>query len=301
MEAGLVNWLRLGVLGMIWGSSFMAVSVAIRDFGPITVAAGRITLGALILLTLLRAMGLSLPSIRGAQGRLVWLAALGFGSFSMALPFFLLGWGQRYVTSSFAGVTMAAVPLLVLPLAHFLLPGEQMNRRKVSGFAIGFAGVVVLIGWGAFSSSGLGLEPLARLACFAAAACYAIGSIITRLAPKVDPIMFAATATMLGASMILPAALLLEGVPRVAPGPSLWALLYLGVVPTAAANLLVVSVIRSAGASFMSLVNYQVPVWSVVFGAAFLSEALPGRMFVALALILTGLALSQRWRRPAPG
>ncbi len=302
MEAGLTNWLRIGVLGMIWGSSFMAVTVAIRGFGPITVAAGRITLGALILLALLRVLGVSLPSMRGPQGRRVWLAALGFGFFSMALPFFLLSWGQRYVASSFAGVTMAAVPLLVLPLAHFLIPGEQMTGRKASGFVVGFAGVLVLIGWGAFASSGQALEPLARLACFAAAACYAFGAIITRRAPAVDPIAFAATATMLAAAMILPAALLLEGMPGDWPTAPLVALLFLGIVPTAGANLLVVAVIRSAGASFMSLVNYQVPVWSVIFGALFLSETLPARVFAALALILSGLALSQRWRtRATPG
>ena len=69
MEAGLINWLRIGVLGMIWGASFMAVSVAITGFGPITVAAGRIAIGAMILLTLLRIMGLSLPSTNGADGR----------------------------------------------------------------------------------------------------------------------------------------------------------------------------------------------------------------------------------------
>jgi len=297
MEAGLINWLRIGVLGMIWGSSFMAVTVAIAGFGPITVAAGRILIGAVILLALVRAMGLSLPSINGADGRKIWLAALGFGVMSMALPFFLLSWGQHYVASGFAGVTMAAVPLLVLPLAHFLIVGEQLTPRKTLGFVIGFAGVIVLIGLDAFKSSGLGLEPLARMACFGAAACYAFGGIITKLSPKVDPIAFAAAATMLAAIIIVPAAIMLEGVPNEFPTKPLIAVIFLGVVPTAVANLLLVSVIRSAGPSFLSLVNYQVPVWSVIFGTLFLSEILPARTFVALGLIMLGLAVNQRWKR----
>lgn len=297
MEAGLINWLRIGVLGMIWGSSFMAVSIAITGFGPITVAAGRIAIGATILLGLVRVMGLSLPSIKGTQGRKVWLAAFGFGVLSMALPFFLLSWGQLYVASGFAGVTMAAVPLLVLPLAHFLIPGEQLTPRKMLGFAIGFAGVIVLIGLDAFKSSGLGLEPLARMACFAAAACYAFGGIITKLAPKVDPISFAASATMLAAIIIVPAALALEGMPNKFATKPLIAMVFLGVVPTAIANLLLVSVIRSAGPSFLSLVNYQVPIWSVIFGSLFLAEILPARTFVALGLIMLGLAVNQRWKR----
>ena len=297
MEAGLVNWLRIGVLGMIWGSSFMAVTIAISGFGPITVAAGRIAIGAVILLTLMRFMGLSLPSSKGAEGRKVWLAALGFGVLSMALPFFLLSWGQHYVASGFAGVTMAAVPLLVLPLAHFLIPGEQLTPRKTLGFIIGFSGVIVLIGLDAFKSSGLGLEPLARMACFGAAACYAFGGIITKLAPKVDPISFAAAATMLAAIIIVPSAIALEGIPAALPTMPLLAVIYLGVVPTAVANLLLVSVIRSAGPSFLSLVNYQVPVWSVVFGTVFLSEVLPARTFVALGLIMFGMAVNQRRKR----
>ena len=297
MEAGLINWLRIGVLGMIWGSSFMAVSVAIGGFGPVTVAAARIVIGAAILLVLIRARGLSLPAIGGAEGRKVWLAAFGFGVLSMALPFFLLSWGQMYVASGFAGVTMAAVPLLVLPLAHFLIVGEQLTPRKTLGFVIGFAGVIVLIGLDAFKSSGLGLEPLARLACFGAAACYAFGGIITKLAPKVNPFAFAAAATMLAAIIIAPVAIVLEGVPDTLPTIPLLAVVFLGVVPTAVANLLLVSVIRSAGPSFLSLVNYQVPVWSVIFGALFLSEVLPARTFVALGLILLGLAVTRRWKR----
>ena len=299
METGLINWLRIGALGLIWGSSFLAINLAIKGFGPLSVAAGRIVLGAVILFFLTRARDLSLPPLRGAQGRRLWLGVLGFGIFSMALPFFLLSWGEGYVASGFAGMSMAAAPLLVLPLAHFLVPGDQLTRPKVAGFVIGFIGVVVLIGAGAFTSIGNEMEPLARLACLGAAASYAVGSIIIRLTPKIDPIAFAASATLLAAAMILPAALLIESLPMAPSALSWGALIYLGVVPTALANLLLVAVIRSAGPSFMSLVNYQVPLWSVAFGALFLSESLPARSYAALALILAGMAISQGWKNRA--
>ena len=70
-------------------------------------------------------------------------------------------------------------------------------------------------------------------------------------------------------------------------------LVFLGLVPTAAANLLRVLVVRGAGPVFMSLVNYQVPVWSVVLGALILSEPLPPALLYAMVLILAGLGLSQ--------
>ena len=71
------------------------------------------------------------------------------------------------------------------------------------------------------------------------------------------------------------------------------ALVFLGLLPTALAALIRVTVIRSAGSVFMTLVNYQVPVWSMAIGALGLGEALPWRFFIALALILTGLGISQ--------
>lgn len=293
METGAINWLRILVLGVIWGASFMAVSIALQDVGPISVAAGRIALAAVILLGFVRAKGLKLPPMTGENGRKIWLSAVGFAFCSMAFPFFLLSWGQQYVASGFAGVSMAAVPLLVLPLAHFLVPGDQLTIPKGFGFGIGFIGVVILIGPSAFKSLGTDIEPLARLACLAASAGYAIGGIITRLAPKVDPIAFATSATTLAAIMIVPVALAVEGVPQIPSAGAIWAIIYLGVFPTALANLLLVAVIRSVGPSFLSLVNYQVPVWSVVFGTVFLSEALPSGTVAALGLILVGVGVSQ--------
>jgi len=289
----LKDWAQLLALGLIWGASFMAVTIATNGLGPLSIAAGRISLGALALLILLRILHIPLPPIRGAQGRHIWASAAGLGFFSMALPFFLLSWGQARVPSGFAGVSMAMSPLLTMVLAHFLVHGERMSLARIIGMGIGFAGVVVLIGGAVFTASGAEGEALARLACAGAAASYAIGAILTRRAPPSDPIAFASAATLLAALLMVPLALAIEGIPRTPTASAMLAVLFLGLIPTALANLLLVSVIRSAGPSFISLVNYQVPLWSVFFGWAFLSEELPAQVFVALAMILSGLAISQ--------
>ena len=111
------NWGRLCALGLIWGASFMFVSISVQDFPPLTTAALRIALGATALATLLRLRRKTLPRLNEENGRWIWLSAALMGIFSNALPFALLGWGQTYVASGFAGVCMAAVPLIVLPLA----------------------------------------------------------------------------------------------------------------------------------------------------------------------------------------
>ncbi|NYS25087.1 DMT family transporter [Rhodobacteraceae bacterium 2376] len=293
------NWIALITLGLLWGASFLGVALALQAFGPLTVAAGRITLALVALVAVALVLRLRLPGLRAPQERRIWGFALAMGLLSNALPFFLLAWAQQHVTSGFAGVSMAAIPLFVMGLAHFLIPGEAMTRLKVAGFALGLIGVMVLIGPGALARSGAAAEPLARVLCFAAAASYACGAIVTRRCPQVHPLAFSVIALLAASAMILPVALWVEGVPALpAEATPLLALVYLGLGSTAAATLLLVGVIRSAGPSFLSQVNYHVPVWSVLLGAVVLGEVLPPQFLLAAGLILGGLALSRfRGRR----
>jgi drug/metabolite transporter (DMT)-like permease len=290
---GLKNWMLLIALGMIWGASFMGSKFALTGFEPLWVATFRIVIGAVALTGLAYALGRRLPGWNGPNDKRIWLHCLGMALFTNAIPFTLLAWGQLRVTSGFAGITMAVVPLLVLPLAFLLVPGEQMGPRKVVGFVIGFVGTVMLVGLSAFDLRGDDLEGVARLACVAAACCYAIGSIITRLCPPVSNMGFAAGGLLLAAVIMVPIALFVEGWPHGAARPAVLGVLYLGLMTTALATILLVTIINSAGPSFLSMVNYQVPVWAVVFGVVLLQETLPAQFIWALGLILLGLAVSQ--------
>ena len=292
-EIAPVNWLRIAALGVIWGASFMAISLALEGVGPLILVATRLCLGAAFLVSLSFLVGHGLPPVRGRPAGRIWAFILAMAIFSNAIPFALLSWAQQVVASGFAGVSMAAVPLLVLPLAHLFVPGERMTPRRLAGLAIGTLGVAVLIGPEAFRSTGGDMELLAKLACVGAAGCYATGSIFTRLCPAVDLLALAAAVLMVAALIFTPYALYAEGLPQATTLKSALALLYLGLLPTGVAQILLVQVIRDAGPVFMSLVNYQVPVWSVIFGAVLLAEPLPPSLLLAMALILGGVALSQ--------
>ena len=287
---GLINWLRIAFIALIWGGAFMVVRVALRDFAPLSLAAGRITIGALSLYMLMHWRGVALPSLTDAR---LWQFVILVGLLSSAIPFALLSWGQQHVPSAFAGMTMAALPIFVLPLAHFLVPDERVYMRKIIGFSVGFLGAILLIG-----TSGLGLaegplEATARFACVAAAFCYACGSIATRQCPPVNELALSTASLIVAALILVPIALVVDGWPPMPSTTGLFAILYLGLIPTALAFIIKVAVIRSAGPSFMTLTNYQVPVWSVLFGSLFLGETLPAILFVALALILLGVAIIQ--------
>lgn len=281
------DWLSIIALGLIWGGTFMVISVALRGYGPLTVACARTTLGAVSLIGLATVLRRPLPRLSRALA--LHLAVIG--AFSTALPFFLISWGQQYVPSAFAGLSMASVPLFVLPLAHVFLPDDKLTARRALGFTLGFAGAALLIGPAAVQDLTAGLP---QLACIAAALCYAISGIMTRRCPPIDPIVLAAATLVVGALILIPAMLAVEGMPQSTPVASMLAIVALGLIPTALAALLRVTVIRSAGPSFMTLTNYQVPLWSVLFGVVFLQESLPLPFFAALALILAGLAVSQR-------
>ena len=290
----------LAALGFIWGGSFLGVEIGLTGFGPITVAAGRVAVAALILLAYAYLFGSGLPRIKTKTDKRIWLHCFGMALFTNALPFSLLSWGQQTVTSGFAGISMAVVPLFVLPLSHFLVPGEILSRAKIIGFLFGFAGVVLLVG-GDKIFAGQPQTPMllmAQLACVAASCCYAIGSIITRLCPPVSTVSYAACGLMLGGFMLVPMAIWIEGMPQTPGIMAIFGVGYLAVFPTAVATILLTIVVRRAGPPFLSLVNYQVPVWAVIIGATVLGEALPGHFLIALGIILGGLFISQ-WRRRA--
>lgn len=282
-----LNWFSILALGLIWGATFMVVAIALQGYGPLTVACARTTLGAAALLALMVILRRPLPRFdRDMRFYLLWIGLL-----NTALPFSLLSWGQQYVPSAFAGISMAALPLFVLPMAH-LFSDEKMSSRSALGVALGFAGAIVLVGPGVLQI-GTGWAPLGQLACIAAAISYAISSVMTRRCPPIDPITLAALLLCVGAAALIPAMLLIEGVPQLSNTRASWAIILLGLLPTALAALIRVATIRSAGAVFMTLVNYQVPLWSMLFGVLVLGEILPLRFFTALALILLGLVISQ--------
>lgn len=281
----------VGLLGLTWGGTFLVTEVALKGMTPYWLAAARILFAALLMIPIWLLLGGRLFAAPPTPSD--WSNLMVIGAFSTAIPFTLLAWGQQFVTAGFAGVSMASVGLIVLPLAHVLIPGERMTLRRTAGFLIGFLGVVVLIGGKAFDTTGADLEWAGRLACIAAASCYGISSVLVRRLPDVNPIGLSTLMLIIAAMMTVPLAFWQEGAPSL-PGPqTLIAIVFLGLIPTAGANLLRVLVIRTAGPVFMSLTNYQVPLWSVVLGAWLLDEALPPSLLWALMLILVGVGLSQ--------
>jgi len=284
------DWVLLLTLALMWGTAFLATGVAVAALPPASVVAGRLVLGGVVLAGLVRARGLAWP--RGVVWR--YYAALGF--FGNALPFVLISWGQQRVPSGLASILVAVMPLATLGLATRWVPDERLTARRVAGFALGFIGLAVLVGPDALR--GIGGDPsmvVRQLAIVLAAVSYAVNAILVRGAPARPLLVNTAGMVVAAAIMILPLAVVLDGVRAEPVG---WTVVvavgWLGVVCTAAASIVYLAVIRAAGPTFFSLINYLVPLVAVAAGRVALGEHTPPRAVLALAVILAGLALGER-------
>ena len=296
------HWLLLAALVLMWGSSFLFTKIAVAAMPPETVVAGRLVLATVILGLVLAATRRSLIG-----GRRAWLFFVAMALTGNCVPFWLISWGQQGIDSGLAGILMAVMPITTLVLAHFFVRGERLNGAKAMGFGLGFVGVVALVGPNALLElRGTGTALLYELAILGGAVLYAVNAIVARRRPKGDALAAAAGVMIVGSIIMVPAAFS-GGAPWPATigGEAAAALAFLGIASTAAATVVFFKLIAIAGPTFVSLINYLIPVWAVVVGAIFLGERPEWAALGALALILAGIALSELKGRkhaaPRPG
>jgi len=290
------DWILLLLLVLLWGTAFAVIKVGVATIPPATFVAGRLVIATIVLGAGLALSGLRLPPWGG-----IWLRFAGLAVVGNALPFFLIGWGQERVDSSLAGILMAVMPLVTILLAHGFVPGERLTPRRAAGFLLGFGGVVVLIGPSALGRLGASPDLLVRqLAVLGGAVCYAINAILARSLPQTHAAVTATAVMGIAGASMLPVSLVADAPWTLAPAPrSVVAVLWMGLVPTAAAMVLFFRLVASAGPSFVSLMNYLIPLVALGVGVAAFGEE-PGLTAPAgLALILAGIAVSQTERAGA--
>lgn len=288
------DWALLLGLSLAWGFTFVLIAVALESFPPMTLVAIRLVTGALTLYVLMRWQGLRLPGDWAWWRRFATLAAIG-----NIVPFTLISWGELYISSSLAGILMALMPISVMILAHFFVANEHITLRKATGFVLGLVGVLVLVGAEALTGLG-GMAVLAQLAIVGATLCYAVNSIITKRLPPIH-VLVAATGTLVAGSVILTPIALLVDQPwqhAVYAGP-LASVMVLGVLSTGLATWVYFLIVARRGPSFLSMINYIIPVVAFTAGVWLLGEPAALQKFIALGAIFAGIAIAQT-RRPRP-
>jgi drug/metabolite transporter (DMT)-like permease len=279
---------RLLLLGAVWGSVFIFISVALNDFGPVSIATWRVSLGALVLLVITLLSRQHFP--RGLQN---WRIIILVGCLNSAIPFFLISWGQQFISSAETAILLAMGTFCSLILSHFTSNDERINFSRAAGVSVGFLGVLILVIWDLVES---GLGNLAgQLAAIVAGCSYAISSVISRRITHL-PMIPTSAATMLSACVyMVPLAFILENpLPQNVATSSVIALLYMGVVATAFGMTMRFFIIRANGAVFMALVGYLVPLFGVIWSSLYFTDEINLQTFVALIFIMAGIAITRR-------
>lgn len=292
---GAAAWSLLVVLGLLWGSSFMFTNIAVREIPPVTLSGLRLALAALVVWLYARARGVATPGFDVEGGR-IWKVAAVSALIGSAGPFVLISWSQQHIPSALSGLLMAPMPLLSLLLSHFLVAGEGLTAGRLAGFALGFGGVAALIGAEAFTLLGGGdaFYLMGQLASLTAMTGYALNGIYLKRSAPPEPLGVSVLILAFAALMTLPAGLIIEQPDFAAVSAKAWGLtVILGLGASGAAQVILMLILALAGPPFLASVNYQVPLWSAVFGVTLLGETLPPAFWAALALILAGLAIAQ--------
>ena len=281
------------VLGAIWGSAFMLIEIALRDFPPALLVLLRLGSAALTLLLWLVARGRLQETwrrLRPASGR---VAVAAFGN--TALPFVLIAWGQQYVTSGVAAILNASAPLFTVLLAAAAVRSERVGGLRLVGFLVAFGGVVLVVGG---APEGGTRAVVGGLAVVGAALCYAAGALyVARRLRQLTPMDVSFGLLAWSTLFTLPVGL--ARLPTHVGWESLAAVLGLGVVATALAFQLYFGLVAGAGATRAILVTYLVPTLAVVYGVLLLDEPLTGFVVGGLVLVLLGVAVGSRQPRLA--
>lgn len=273
----------------IWGSAFLVIEYAVAGLTPAWITAGRIWVGTVVLLAVVFARRRGFSVSRRDWKYFALMALVG-----NCMPFFLITWGQQFITSGEAGILMAVVPLQVIALAHFVVPGDRLTAARIVGFVIGFFGVLLLFEPGSARALFTEDNSVAKLAVLAAGSCYAIATVLAKLQPNQSPYQTAAGVMIAGSLMMALAAPVMEPVPT-APFPpaALVAVAALGLLATGLATVVYFYVAQHAGAGFLSLTNYFVPCVAAALGTWVAGEALGLRTWLGLAVVLSGVATAQ--------
>jgi drug/metabolite transporter (DMT)-like permease len=274
----------MGVLALLWGSSFLWIKLALTGLSPVQVTVVRCVLGAGVLLVLARLARQRLPRDRVTWGRLA-VAAL----FCNALPFALFSIGEQTVDSGVAGVLNATTPLWSVLVAAVL--GERFRPARLAGLGVGFLGVLLIFApWQRHGLAGWG-----ALALLAAAASYAVAFAYMgrHVVQRGDPLGTSA-AQLLVATGLTAVALPAGGLDWSGATPGAWvAVTVLGVVATGLTFHLNNRLIATEGPTAAATVGYLLPIVSVALGAAVLGEEVGPRVLAGMAVVLAGVALTR--------
>lgn len=287
------GWLLFGALGIIWGTPYLFIRLAVEYLSPAVVVCGRMTLGALILLPF--ALKEDLPAIWRSH----WKGILTFAVVEMVAPFGALAVAEKNISSSLAGLLIAAVPIGTGLLLRVTKHNDQWDSRRAIGYFVGLVGVAALVGLDVTADNWWSIAIV-----FIAVTGYSLGPIIisTMLHDVSD--LGSIVLSQISAGLIYVPLLLWnifngswktqKGISEGVPISAWLAVAGLGILCTAIAFALLFQLIKEVGPSRTTVITYINPAVAILLGVAILDEPFTAGIAVGFPLVLIGSVLATR-------
>ena len=285
------DWLAFIVLGLIWGSSFLWIKIAVSEVSPALLVAFRLLFGILASLVVVLIAKPFFP-----KERKLWLILTLIGFTNNALPYVLISWGEQYIDSAVAAILNSTTPLFTMIIAHFFLHDDRLSWSRILGLLIGFAGIMVLV-FRDLEPGSLGTDArfsiLGQLAVLLAALSYAGTSVYARRTTKGLSTIIQGLMPLLGADAamwVLVGAT--ESPLRMPVLPITWvAMIWLGVMGVCVAFLLYYYLLHSVGPTRTVLVTYVFPLVGVALGVIFLNEKMDWHLLVGGGMVVGSIVV----------
>jgi drug/metabolite transporter (DMT)-like permease len=283
----LKHWIIFILLGAIWSSSFMWIKIAVQEISPTMLVAFRALFGLLFGIVVI-----FIQRVQWPRNFRSWFPLLLLGITNVAIPFFLISWGEKYIDSAVASILDATVPLFTILIAHYLLQDDKITLPKLLGLLIGFAGVVILMSKDLFNSSTNSI--LGQAAVVLASIFYAVNSVYIRKTTEDIPGIVRSAGPLISASAVMWLATFLFDSPVKVPQLEItWvALLWLGIFGSGLAFAMAYYLIHEIGPTRTTMVTYLFPLGGVILGVTFLNEQLTWQLITGAILIVLSLVVA---------
>ena len=283
------NWFLLILLSAIWGGAFTLNKIALDSFTPEVIVAGRLISGSIFLVALIYFLYKKFSINLSQINYYLFMSLVG-----IVIPFIAIITGQKNIDSAMAGILMATMPISTILLSHIFLDDEKMNKQKFIGFIISFLGVFLLIYRDdLFKDNSISETFESQLLVMLGATLYAFAAIYGKKYKITDPLS-ASTGTILFATFFMTIYLILID----NSNPNYFDLmldsniLLLGILCTAIATVIYFQILQTEGASFLSIMNFLIPLWAILFGIIVLSDQFSWNYIFGLLVILFGIKLA---------
>jgi drug/metabolite transporter (DMT)-like permease len=290
----LLKALTLGLLTLIWGTTWAAITISLRGIPPFTGVALRFAIAAVLLLAYSRLMGISLAP---TSTRDRWLRIL-HALLSFCVSYGVVFWAEQWVPSGLASVLFATFPLMVAVLAHFVLSEERLTAPVMMGIVLGFTGIAMIFAEDFDLLGGRMVAVAAAVMLISPMVAAVVSVAVKRWGAGVHPVPFNAVAMTLSAGIMGGVAFAAERHrPMVFDTGPVAALFYMAIVGTAITFPLYFWLLEHMEARQVALIGYGTPIVALILGAVFMNESLTPRTFAGSALVVVGVAVASHAKR----